>query len=221
MSSKQRKQQETGRRQPTSQQPRKFPLSWIIAGVLTVLLIATIVLTLESDESDDKPDEYGTPTAEGSLSTLIDPLSDPAIGQPVPTIEGQDFDGSAVSIADDGRAKVILFLAHWCPVCQNEVPWVTDWLAQGSLPESVDFYTVATAIDRSRENWPPSEWLDREGWTPPVIVDDRVSSAATAFGLPAYPYWVFVDSDGNLAGRMSGSLNPTDLGRVVDTLAGS
>ena len=40
----------------------------------------------------------------------------------------EDFEGDAVAITNDGRPKIILLFAHWCPHCQNEVPVVTEWL---------------------------------------------------------------------------------------------
>jgi len=39
--------------------------------------------------------------------------SDPAVGLPAPEVAGVSFDGTEVSIADDGRPKVLFFLAHW------------------------------------------------------------------------------------------------------------
>ena len=200
-------------------QGRKLPLGMILGGLLTVLLIVTVFLTLDGGEA--AADEYGDPTITGSLATLIDPATDAAIDTPAPEVVGAGFDAAEVSITNDGNAKIILFLAHWCPHCQNEVPWVTEWLNDGNLPDNVDFYSVATSIDRSRENWPPSDWLEREDWPAPVIVDDQADSVTGAFGLSAYPFWVFVNADGTIAGRVSGGLSVTTLDGVAATLSGS
>ena len=199
---------------------RRLPIALIAGAVVTVLLIVTVFLTLEGEE-DTRPDEYGTPAITGSLPRLTDSGTDPAVGTPAPEVTGQDFDGTPVSLSDDGRAKAILFVAHWCPFCQDEIPWVSDWLAANELPEGLDVYGVATSINRTRDNWPPSEWLEREGFTAPVLVDDRANSIANAYGLPAYPYWVFVDSDGNVTGRVSGGIDPADFERLLATLASS
>ena len=199
-------------------QGRKLPLGLMLGGVFAVLLIVTIFLTLDSG-TNAGADEYGDPTVEGSLPLLLDSLDDPAIGTPAPEVTGADFDGATVSITNDGNAKLILFVAHWCPFCQDEVPWVSDWLQATELPENVDVYGVATSIDRSRENYPPSDWLEREGFTAPTLADDRVNSIGTAFGLPAYPYWVFVNADGTVAARISGGLSEADLDRIVASLA--
>lgn len=215
----------TRRKKPTSQRtsasaaPRRpLPIGLIIGVVVAVVLVVTIVLTYGG--SDDTPLEVGSPSVTGTALPSYDDTagSDASIGQPVPEVAGTDWNDTPVEITNDGRAKIVVFLAHWCPVCQNEVPVVTSWLAAGSLPEGVDMYTVATGISRVRDNYPPSEWLEREGWEPPVILDDEGSTVAAAFGLPAYPYFVFVNADGTVAGRLSGAVGADTLTALSQAL---
>ena len=47
------------------------------------------------------------------LPRLPDAGEDPAVGMEMPEMEGASFDGTPVSITDDGRPKVLLILAHW------------------------------------------------------------------------------------------------------------
>jgi thiol-disulfide isomerase/thioredoxin len=196
---------------------RRLPLALILGGLFTVLLIVTVFLTLGSEES--RADEYGAPEVSGGLPLFAATADDPAIGSPIPEVTGTGFDATPVSITADGRAKVIILLAHWCPACQAEVPWVTAWLEQNGLPEGVDFYSVATSIDRNRENWPPSKWLADEGWPVPVIVDDRSGTVSSAFGLSAFPFWVFVNADGTVFARVAGGIGSDVLEAVVAELA--
>ena len=93
------------------------------------------------------------------------------LGLPIPEVVGADFDGTEVRISRDGRAKILIFLAHWCPHCQAEVPVVQDWYQAGNLPDDVDLIAVATSTNSARVNYPPSAWLEEEGFQPPVIVD--------------------------------------------------
>jgi thiol-disulfide isomerase/thioredoxin len=144
---------------------------------------------------------------------------DPAVGMPAPQVRGTDFAGKQVAIANDGRPKVILFIAHWCPHCQREVPLIQAWVNAGGVPSGVDLISVATSIDPSRPNYPPDAWLAREGWTVPVIADPT-NSVAGAYGLPAFPYWVFVGSDGNVRARAVGELTTDNLKNVIDGLGG-
>jgi thiol-disulfide isomerase/thioredoxin len=188
------------------------------AGVFTILLVATVFLTLGSTE--DPPEEYGNPRFTGAvLPVLEDSEPDPALGTPAPEVTGADFEGNPVAVVADGRAKVILFLAHWCPHCQDEVPIVTGWLESGNLPEDIDLYAVATSIRPTAENYPPSEWLEREEWPAPVLVDDAADTLSRAFGLSAYPFWAFIDDEGNIAGRASGGIPAEMLSEVVANLA--
>src|SRR5690606_25349693 len=69
---------------------------------------------------------------------------DEAVGRPFPSMTGQSvFDGSPVAITDDGRAKVVIFVAHWCPHCQKEVPRIQSWLDDNGKPADVDLYAVS------------------------------------------------------------------------------
>ena len=97
-----------------------------------------------------------------ALPTFTDAATDQAIGRPIPEVSGTDFDGTSVRIAADGRSKILLFLAHWCPHCQREVPVVQTWLGAGRLPAAVDLISIATAIDQNLPNHPPDAWLARE-----------------------------------------------------------
>lgn len=198
---------------------RRLPIALIAGLALAAGLIAVIVITMSAG-SDDDPLEVGAPTVTGTtLAQFTGPTNDPAIGQPIPEVVGADFDGTPVSITRDGRAKMILFLAHWCSVCRQEVPIIVDWLPGADIPENVDLYTVSTGVDRNQTNYPPSEWLEEEGWTLPVVMDDNLRTVANAFGLPAYPYFVFVDAEGNVAGRLTGGLPADTLSALIAGLA--
>lgn len=162
----------------------------------------------------------GVPVVSGaSLPQFENPNGDPAVGLPAPEVRGTAFDGKQVAIVNDGRPKVIVFLAHWCPHCQEEVPLIQAWVNAGGVPSGVELISVATSIDPTRPNYPPDAWLAREGWTVPVIADPT-NSVAGAYGLPAFPYWVFVGSDGTVRARAVGEVPITNLETIVDGLTG-
>ena len=207
-----------------------------IVGIAVVLVAAVgaIVLTGGSNgenASSPPPSTSSSAAASGGSSGVADapvvtgtPLpkydanvADPAVGQPVPTVQGSDFAGQPVSIANDGKPKVLMFLAHWCVHCQAEVPVVQAWLNGGGAPDGVELISVATGTDASLPNYPPEEWLAREGWTVPVIVD-RGGPVAKAYGLSAYPFWVFVNADGTVKGRTTGELPIADLETIIASL---
>ena len=116
-----------------------------------------------------------------------------------------------------GPAHVVVFLAHWCPHCQAEVPRIVVLARSGQIP--VPLIGVVTGTDSSAPNYPPSAWLARVGWPYPVLVDTKTYTAATAYGLPGYPFLVFIDAQGKVAGRLSGEVTPSDLTKLFAALA--
>jgi thiol-disulfide isomerase/thioredoxin len=219
-------------RDGSSPSPR-FLLPILGVAVVVVAAIAAIALTSGSNGggasspipsasgsagTSAAPGPSGAPVITGAaLPTFTKTAGDPAVGQTIPAVEGSNFSGAPVSIALDGKPKVILFLAHWCSHCQAEVPVMQAWLDAGGAPEGVELISVATAIDATLPNYPPEEWLAREGWTVPVIVD-RTGSVATAYGLSAFPFWVFVNADGTVKGRMTGELPIADIETIIASL---
>jgi hypothetical protein len=53
----------------------------------------------------------------------------------------------------------------------------------------------------------------------PVLADDEQSSAATAYGLSAFPFFVAVDAGGKVVARHSGELTPAQLDQLAAQLA--
>lgn len=145
---------------------------------------------------------------------------DPANGEVAPTLTGTDFAGQDVVIEPDGRAKVIYFIAHWCPHCQEEVPKVQELIDAGALPAGVDVYAVSTTTDRTRGNYPPSAWLGGVGFSPPVLRDDDNNRSLVAFGAGAFPFAVYLDADHRVVARSSGTLD-TDTMRQLWSSLGS
>ncbi len=186
----------------------------------TLAVIAACALLLAACGSVSTEGEYGTPEVTGdALIPLANNATDPSAGAVIPTVTGTDFDGQTVTIdPNDGSAKVILFLAHWCPHCQEEVPAVQEFLDANELPDGVEFISVATSTDPSRPNFPPSNWLEREGWEPSVIVDDEPQTVASAFGLSAFPFWVVVGPDGTVLQRVAGGINIEALPALFNQL---
>jgi hypothetical protein len=195
---------------------KKFPLFPVLFGVGAVLLIVAITLTFNTSSG-----EFGEPTAAGTALPPFEgnPQEDAAIGLSLPTVSGADFDGNPVTIAPTGTPKAILMASHWCDVCRQEIPDVQAWVNQGGLPDGIELVTVVTLTNSARPNYPPSEWLEREGWTAPVIVDDADGTVAAAFGLTGVPAWVFTDGSGNVVLRSSGLTDLPVLEAFLSVLA--
>ncbi len=161
----------------------------------------------------------GTPLPGFEIGT--EPSADPGVGLVAPAVVGSDFAGAPVAIdPTDGTAKAIVFVAHWCPHCQAEVPRVQEWLDGGGGVPGVEITAVSTAVRPDEANYPPSTWLAGEGWTSPVIRDSEESAALVAYGAGAFPYWVFVDEQGTVVRRSAGELDVATLQRYMEETVG-
>lgn len=149
---------------------------------------------------------YGPVEVKGTALPQAGSGTDAAIGATIPTVEGQTFDGSSMSIAPDGKPKVIMGVAHWCPHCQAEVPRLQQWLDANGMPSDVQLVSIATATNDTRPNFPPGDWLRREKWSVPTLVDDENSDAGAAMGISGFPAFVVVGADGKVVFRTSGEL---------------
>ena len=199
---------------------KRLPIALIAGAALAAGLIAVIVVSMGS--GGDETLEVGTPAITGdSLPEFATVENDTAVGMTIPEVTGADFAGTPVSITRDGRAKVIMFFAHWCGVCQQEVPLIMGWLPGADLPDGVDLVSVSTGVNPNQANYPPSAWLEREGWTVPVILDDAAYNVADAFGLSAYPYFIFVDAEGKVVVRLTGGLPTATIESIINEMAGA
>jgi thiol-disulfide isomerase/thioredoxin len=181
-------------------------------------------LTCESgktaDESKGKLIPFSDVKVAGkALPTFSDPTGDPAVGKEIPFVTGHDFEGNKMSLSCPGQPSMIMFVAHWCPHCQREVPALTKYWKENGLPKGVKLVSVATGSGSDQPNWPPQDWLKEKDWPVPVMADSTSFEAASAFGLSGYPYFVMVDKDGKVAARFSGEVDPAELDGALKKLA--
>lgn len=197
----------------------------LLVGLGLVVVAGLVVLAINLATEEQQGTEaaaFLTPdvTVSGSiLPPYAGTAQDPGIGLAMPEVFSTDFSGLPASIERDGIPKMVLFLAHWCPACQREVPAVQAWIDDNGVPAGVDFVSVATSIDEIRPNYPPDAWLRREGWTQRVVVDSATSSIANAYGLNAFPYYVLVDGSGAVVRRISGGVAAEAVGAMLEALA--
>ncbi len=182
--------------------------NFIIAGVIVLVigLAVAIGVTLSSE-----PLDAGLPEGEVTISGDALPEfagqndMDVASGLPAPLFSAPNENSEIVSLDKNGNAKALLFLAHWCGYCQTEVPVIQNLINTVGVPSGVEIIAIATSIDRGRENYPPQKWLSDEGWTETQIYDLN-REIGTAYGINAFPYWVFLDKDLNVVVRQTGNI---------------
>lgn len=149
------------------------------------------------------------------LPTTQDFSDDPAIGMDAPTLEGFDFAEDEVVYDFSDGPTLLMFFAHWCPHCNRMIPVLEEWKASGQMPEELKVLAVSTSVKPTEEHFPPSAWFRDLGWTSPVMADSDSNTAAKAFGVSGFPYWVVVGADGKVKVRNAGEVSLDQIGPMI------
>jgi thiol-disulfide isomerase/thioredoxin len=186
-----------------------------VVALLVGTVVAPSVASAGSDEISTKVKVKGQTL---KYSDAIGTNNDPAIGRTAPKLVGQGFDGQKVVVANTGTPRVVVFLAHWCPHCQREVPELVELAEAGAL-DGVEVQTVTTNTNEQAPNYPPSEWLEGEDWPfEPVLTDDAKLRAFAALGGQSFPYFVLIGADGKVVGRAEGEVSKAVVTRSIERL---
>jgi thiol-disulfide isomerase/thioredoxin len=198
----------------------------VVVGAVAVLaaIFGVVAFTASSDEdaSVEGASEFQNVVVTGeALPEFGKGETDPAIGMTAPVLEGFGFLGNEVN-TKPGTPMLLVFLAHWCPFCQKEVPILVKWNQSGLVPEGLDVIAITTGTDEAQPNFPPSVWLANERWPElwPVLVDNKDQTAGNAFGLAGYPFMTLVGADGTVLWRNSGEISSEALTDAINTALG-
>ncbi len=170
----------------------------------------------------------------GPVEVIGDPLpmldtediaADPAVGTAAPVLVGVGFDGATVRIdAAENGPTMVVFVAHWCPHCNAEIPRLNQLRDEGRIPEDLNVVAVATGSAPDRPDYPPGPWLTDLDWTYPAMPDGidmaaQMWIAAEAFGVSGFPFIALIDGGGEIAARWSGEREPDEVAALIsDTL---
>ena len=158
--------------------------------------------------------QNGPITVEGDPLAPFGPPEDVSVGTAAPVVTGESFDGTPITIGGPTEnPTLVVFLAHWCPHCNDEIPELIALDDAGDLPEGLDVVGVSTAVDPTGDNFPPSEWAVDKDWPWQMMADDEELSAIVAYGGTSFPFAVVLDAEGNVLARRAGS------GSAAETLA--
>jgi thiol-disulfide isomerase/thioredoxin len=158
---------------------------------------------------------------DGGLPPFEDSANDPAVlgEMTLATISGAEYySGTDIAWApEDGKARVWMVWAHWCPYCQAELPELSTWYPENAdrFP-NVELVTITSAIDDTRDN-PLLPYLDDEQFPFPVVVD-ATGQVSQLFGTTAFPFWVVTDTDGTVVLRVAGALGIESVDQIFAQL---
>lgn len=217
--------------------PAKSHTALIVGGVIALVVVIAAVIAIAGSLGGDDGDANGSIPATSigevvgeqlpvevigeALPPLADPANDDAVGLAAPTLNGLSFDQTPVSVTPgEGGPYMVVFLAHWCPHCNTEIPRLIEWLESGGVPEGLQVVGVSTRVDGAAPNYPPSEWIIDKGWPWPIMADSPDLTAMQAYGVSGFPQFVIVDADGTVAYRDSGEMSVEDIDAAVDQALG-
>ena len=198
---------------------------WLIGGIVAAIAVMAIVAIASQSGTKEVAqgvDEFHAVEVSGDvLPAYADGAADKAVGMTAPVLTGAGFTGNKI-VTTPGAPTLLVFLAHWCPHCQREVPLLVQWNRDGLVPSGVDVIAVATSTDPASPNFPPSEWLAREEFPAlwPVMADSAEKTAAGAMGVSGFPFFVLIDSSGKVAFRGSGEIEMKILTDIITKTLG-
>lgn len=215
--SKSRVQLQHERDAKVSTRRRQLAIGVLVVGAALTALLIVLISSNGDDTGGNEPDLAFNGV---NLPAFTGNGPDPAVGLKAPLFVTEDLEGNRVVTGGGGgpndTAKVVIFVAHWCPTCQREVPRLAQWFATQDLPDGVEIVTVSTFPDPNRDNYPPSEWFASVGWPTPVLRDSGDGKIAASFGMSSVPGWVVLDDTNFVLARASGGLTDDDFSALVD-----
>jgi len=171
----------------------------------------------DSDTGSKSAQAFGEVSVTGpDLTEYSSDGADATVGSVAPTLTMEGPTGDKGVIGGAAQPTLVVFLAHWCPHCQAEVPVIVKAFKDGRVPD-IRLVAVATSTNPQAQNYPPDSWLDREDWPGEILLDDKDFTAGRAFGLASFPYLVALDAAGKVTGRALGDTTVSQIEALAAT----
>lgn len=195
---------------------------WIGLGVLMALaVVAALALTAPDPDPSVSSADPTAPTGSASPASSGVTIDGPVLtapvpdGSPIPDFSAPTLDGDTFVWSERAEGPAVLAIwAPWCPHCQAELPRLA---AAAEDHPGVSLISIATAVD-AQPGPTPQEYMDAEGLSFPVALDDDQATLATGLGVQGFPTTYFVDADGRVIVSASGELDPAAVDEVLTFL---
>jgi|TARA_B110000263_G_scaffold15848_1_gene12831 cytochrome c biogenesis protein CcmG/thiol:disulfide interchange protein DsbE len=183
---------------------------------LSLILISLIFFACSQEIENNITSEF---LISGEQISIADPQTrlDNSRGMNSPVVEFKIPEEDIYVTYPENTPTIFLFVAHWCPYCQEEIPEVINWIEDNDiLNKGVNVVLIVTSTDSNKNNYPPDSWLYNVSWKYPVIYDDERNSLAGHFGVSYFPSWVFTESDGKIAFTHAGKIGLEELTQLIN-----
>ena len=130
------------------------------------------------------------------------------------TVYDQDY--NPVSLENFlGKPIVLNFWASWCGPCKAEMPDFQE--AYETYGDQVQFVLI-NLTDGNRETaQSATAYVTQQGYTFPIYFDPYYS-AVSAYGITSIPATFFIDAEGHVLDKASGSINASRLVRGIEKI---
>jgi thiol-disulfide isomerase/thioredoxin len=131
-------------------------------------------------------------------------------GEPAPrfrakTLTGETFTNESVK----GKVVLLQFWTTWCPYCRGE-----QSLVDGLHREFADKGLVVLAIDAGESKKAVRKYLTDHPRSCPIVLSEDTNLAAM-YAANAYPIYVVIDHDWDIAGTQRGAAGERGLRRLL------
>jgi thiol-disulfide isomerase/thioredoxin len=135
-----------------------------------------------------------------------------------PSLDLHDLQGAPHKLEDyRGKPVVLNFWATWCVPCAAEMPLLNEM--QDRYKGKAVF--IAASVDDDDMKAAVQSFIKKHQGTDLSVMMGATLESLHDFGLEdVMPGTVFIDSDGNIVGRLSGALKRPDLEQRMLKLAG-
>lgn len=134
-------------------------------------------------------------------------------GKPAPDFTLKTLNGEDASLSDyKGKIVLINFWATWCKYCDEEMPDL-----EKLYNENKDDLVVL-AVDVGEEEEKVRDYIEKGGYTFPVLLDKDSSIAQKNYYVSAYPTSYFIDEDGNLIGAVAGMMTYPQMTQILEQI---